>query len=35
MEFLGDHCNLGIHYTEERSFRICITSLSKDRGLLN
>ena len=35
IEFLGDHCNLGIHYTEERCFRICITSLNKDRGLLN
>lgn len=33
IDFLGDECNLGIHYIEERNFRISITSLNKDHVL--
>ena len=35
IEFLGDECNLAVHYIEERNFRISITSLNKDHGVLN
>jgi hypothetical protein len=35
IEFLGDECNVGIHYIEERNFRVSITSLNKDHGILN
>lgn len=33
--FLGDICNLGIHYIEERNFRVSITSLEKESKGLN
>lgn len=35
IQFLNNFCNLGIHHTENRHFRISLTSLEKNNDVLN
>ncbi len=35
IQFLNNFCNLGIHHTENRHFRISLTSLEKNNDVFN